>query len=151
MRFRDVASVSFLAFGLAACSPHLQSAHMQKYRQLPADERATLNKKVEVAPAGLSTVQYKELGETARHRTLAGFIRKVWDESCDVANVGAAGYSPAGSSQWRVKCRNSPNRYDYLVAIPERASSPARVLQCHSPRANATECSILGRPTSAGE
>jgi hypothetical protein len=136
-----------LAIGLGACT----SSGVQRYQQLSPQERADQGKRVEVSPANLSTVQFKELGETARHRTLAGFIKKVWREDCDVASHTAFGYSPSGSSQWRVKCRNTPGRYDYVVAIPERASSPARVLQCYSQGARVTECSILGRPTSAGE
>jgi len=99
----------------------------------------------------LSTVDFKELGETARHKTLAAFIKKAWNESCEIASHTVLTYSPNGSSLWRVKCRNSSLQYDYVVSIPERANNPARVLQCYSTGIRGIECNALGRPTSAGE
>ncbi|MGX5733456.1 hypothetical protein [Bosea thiooxidans] len=145
-KLRSIILAAALPFALSAC---VQSQASMQLRQMSPSERVEAGKKAEVNPAGISTIQFKELGETARHRKLAGWIREVWAESCDVTASIPAGYSPAGSSHWRVKCRNTPNLYDYFVAIPERASSPARVMQCQT-RGRVTECSIVGRQNSAG-
>ena len=148
MKLRRVALAGALPFALSAC---VQSEASMQLRQMSPSERIEAGKRADVSPAGISTVQFKESGESARHRVLAGFIKRAWGEQCDVVGASLAGYSPAGASHWRVKCRNTPRPYDYSVAIPEKASSPARVMPCHSPRARVVECSILGRPTSAGE
>jgi hypothetical protein len=142
----SVAIAALLSLGLSAC---VSSQASMQLRQMSPNARNEASKRVETGPAGISTVQFKELGESARHTRLAGWIRKVWGETCDVVASAPAGYSPNGSSQWLVKCRNTSNVYDYSVAIPERASNPARVLPCQS-QGRVTECSIVGRPNSAG-
>jgi hypothetical protein len=149
MGLKGLWAAGALGLSLSACVS--QSEGFRQYRQMSPEARAEAGKRADVSPAGISTIQFKESGESARHRVLAGFINRAWSEQCDVVSANLSGYSPAGSSQWRVKCRNTPRLYDYSIAIPEKASSPARVLPCHAPRPRVIECSILGRPTSAGE
>jgi len=98
------------------------------------------------APAGLSTVQFKELGDSKRFATLSGLIDKTWGEACKPTSVAPAGYAPSGASEWRVHCQGSTITYDYVVALPERPDGNARVLPCYKPNPQQISCSIVGRP-----
>lgn len=144
---RSFILVALLALTLGACAG---SEMTQRYLNLSPQERMAATTKSSVNPAGVSTVQYKEMGESARHRTHARLIRAAWGEACDVVSANPAGYSRIGSSLWRVKCRGTATPYDYFVTLPESASKPAQVLPCQSSGPRGVECSVVGRTTAPG-
>jgi hypothetical protein len=112
---------------------------------LSVEEAKAMTARAET-PAGLSTVQFKELGDTKRFATMSALIRKTWGEECKPTSAMPAGYQPSGASSWRVHCQGSVIAYDYLVGLPERADGNARVLPCYKPNPRQITCSIAGRP-----
>ena len=100
-------------------------------------------------PAHLSTVDFKELGDSKRFALISRLIRTTWDDVCDPANLQADGYSPGGWSQWVVHCKGSVIARDYIVAIPEHAKDNARVLKCHQAGPRNSTCSVIGPTETA--
>jgi hypothetical protein len=135
---------------LLALSGCVQSPTRTALAQMSPQDASAAVKKSIVKPAGVSTAQFREMGDTARARTAAGLVRKVWQESCEVASVAPATSSPTGQSRWRVKCAGSTNPHDYSLTLPESPEGSAQVLQCQMTGPRNVECSFLGRPRSAG-
>lgn len=131
--------VSLVAGGVTAAPPPNPQAGMSVEEQKAVTEKAE-------TPAGLSTVQFKELGDTRRFAAISGLIRKTWGEECRPTSAVPAGYAPSGASSWRVYCQDSVIAYDDIVALPERADGKARVLQCYKSNPRQITCSIAGRP-----
>jgi hypothetical protein len=98
----------------------------------------------EEAPSGLSTVGFKELGDTKRFAVLSALIRKTRGEACKPTNAVPGGYDPNGASAWRVRCEGSVIDFDYLVMLPERVGGKARVLACFGPDHRQIGCSTAG-------
>jgi hypothetical protein len=112
---------------------------------LSSEEKAALKAKTE-APAGFSTVQFKDFGETKRYAALSSLIRKTWGEECKPISALSGLYNGNGSSVWRVRCDGGNAFEDYSVALPERADGNAVVLQCYEQSPRNYVCSPLGRP-----
>lgn len=126
-----------IALGLAGCASRAPN-------QLTPGELAVAAKKAET-PAGVSTVEFKELGDTKRANLMEKFIRATWDEACKPEKVANSGYLPNGSSKWNISCLGSSLAYDYLVTLPEHAANNARVLKCFS-FGHALVCDLVWRP-----
>ncbi len=143
---RKVLSVTSLALSLGACVQQLP----------PSDVVGLAPPQIKAAaarsdtPAGVSTVEFKELGDTKRYAVIARLVGKTWDDACRPTSVQIRGYSPNGSSQWDVHCKGSLITRDYLVALPERARDDARVLKCRMVDPRVNTCSIIGSSETAG-
>jgi hypothetical protein len=109
------------------------------------EERTALKAKTET-PAGFSTVQFKDFGDTKRNAALSSLIRKTWGEECKPISAVSGLYNASGSSVWRVRCDGGNAFEDYSVALPERADGNAVVLQCYQQGPRSYVCSPLGRP-----
>jgi hypothetical protein len=100
-------------------------------------------------PAGISTAEFKELGDTKRAAVMQRLVERTWGDACKNGRIIAAGYSQSGNSNWRVGCgKGSQLPYDYIVSLPERSSGDARVLQCYRPNPRQVTCSVIGKPES---
>lgn len=139
--------VAGVALATSGCS---YSPTRAALAQMSQPEQAEAIQRSKVRPAGISTVQFKEMGDSARARAAAGLIRRVWQESCDVSMVLPGGYLITGESRWRVRCAGSTNVADYSINLPETASGTAQVLQCQTIGTRSTECSFLGRSKVGG-
>ena len=115
---------------------------------VPPDQIKEATLKAETR-AGISTAEFKELGDTKRAAVVQRLIERTWGETCRDGRVIAAGYSQSGNSNWRVGCgKGSQLPYDYLVSLPERSSGDARILQCYRPNPRQVTCSVIGKPES---
>lgn len=139
--------MSRIALGIcvAALVAGCVSKPVNPIASLSSDEKAALKAKTEV-PAGFSTVQFKDFGDTKRYAALSGLIRRTWGEECKPISATGGLYNGNGSSVWRVRCDGGNTFEDYSVALPERADGNAVVLQCYEQGARSYVCSPLGRP-----
>ena len=135
-----------LALLLAGCG---YSPTRNALAQMTPQEASSAVKRSVVKPAGVSTSQFKEMGDSGRARTAAGLIRKVWQEACDVSLVQQIAALPTGQSRWRVKCAQSTSFHDYSLVLPETAEGSAQVLQCQMTGPRHVECSFIGRSKTA--
>jgi hypothetical protein len=110
----------------------------------PDQIRAASNKSE--TPAHISTVQFKELGDTKRGEIIQRIIRDVWGESCKPFTILPEGYFPNGTSRWAVRCADSVLVKAYEIDLPERADSNARALKCFKSTARLITCDIIGHP-----
>jgi hypothetical protein len=110
----------------------------------PEEIRAASNK-IET-PAHISTVQFKELGDTKRGEVMQRIVRDVWGESCKPFTIIPEGYFPNGTSRWGVRCIGSILVKDYAVDLPERADGNARALKCFKSSVARVTCDIIGHP-----
>ena len=101
------------------------------------------------APAGVSTVEFKELGDTKRGLVIERLVRQTWDESCKPTWLLLRGYLGNGSSQWDVRCKGTMLVKDYVVTLPERAHDTARVLKCYAETSRVLSCNVVGPRTMA--
>jgi hypothetical protein len=129
--------VLLIALGLARCASRAPN-------QLNPEELAVAAKNAET-PAGVSTIEFKELGNAKRANLMEKFIRSTWDEACKPEKVANSGYLPNGGSKWNISCLGSSLAYDYLVTLPERATNNARVLKCFR-FGHTLVCDLVGRP-----
>lgn len=112
--------------------------------KLAGEELAAAVKKAET-PAGVSTAEFKELGDSRRAGVAEKLIRATWDESCKPQKMTNSGYAPNGASEWNVVCEGSVLPYDYLMLLPEKSSDTARILKCYRYGRPLT-CDLVGRP-----
>ncbi|MGV2978891.1 hypothetical protein ACERNI_01615 [Camelimonas sp. ID_303_24] len=133
--------VSTAAIGLlaAGCASHPGS----EIRKMPRERILEAAQAVTVAPSPVSTIEFKELGETARFKILGQLIQKTWRSECQVAASRLDGYSPNGSSSWNVRCQGGVQLVDYVVALPERRVTGARVMKCDAIGPRRIRCSVF--------
>ncbi|WP_133769635.1 hypothetical protein [Enterovirga rhinocerotis] len=136
-----------VGFAVTGC---VQQDHAGRWaRMAPAERQAALDR-VTVSPAGISTVQFKEMGDTARARVLNGLIRKAWRDTCNVAIIIPAGYYADGHSRWRARCGSVSAAFGYTIALPEKPGGNARLWQCNRRGGNSITCSVFDAPAGAG-
>ena len=124
---------------MGGCAAQSQLAYMT-----PEEIRAASNRSD--TPAHISTVQFKELGDTKRGEVVQRVIRDIWGENCKPFNIMPEGYFPNGASRWSVRCTGSVLAKDYAVFLPERADGNAHVLKCFKATATRVTCDIVGHP-----
>lgn len=129
---------TLLVTSLVGCATENQFAGMEP------DQIRAANNRIETT-AQISTVAFKELGDTKRGEVLQRIIRTTWGESCKPVSIIPNGYSPNGASQWSVRCSGGILFKDYVVALPERADGLARVLKCFKTGPNQVTCNVMGR------
>lgn len=134
------ALVVALAIGAAGCLPRANP-----YAGLPTDVVDRAARKASVTPSPISTLEFKELGDTRRFATMQQLVARTWGETCQVVSAVPRTYSPRGDSIWNVKCAGGPLPFDYSISLPERRAGGARVLQCFAGRPGQTICNTLGR------
>jgi hypothetical protein len=134
---------SFVAAALLGGCAGSQVAYMTP------DEIRTASNKIET-PARISTVQFKELGDTKRGEVIQRIIRDIWGESCKPFTIIPEGYFPNGTSRWSVRCAGSVLIKDYAVDLPERADGNARALKCFKSSIARVTCDIIGHPPGQG-
>jgi hypothetical protein len=110
---------------------------------LSPEQKVQAENKISVRSSNISTVEFKELGDSKRYSLMSSYIRQTWNDTCKVVKTQIDGCSPNGSSTWKVNCDNTGLAFDYIVTIPEQKSSPVRVLKCYSAGHNRTQCSIV--------
>jgi hypothetical protein len=137
VKLRFVYAVFVVGAVLGGCAPKNQFAGMAP------EEIRVASDKIET-PAQVSTVQFKELGDTKRGAVMQRIIHDVWGESCQPFAIVPNGYSPNGASQWSVRCVGTVLAKDYEVALPERAEGKARALRCFKSGATQLTCNIVG-------
>jgi hypothetical protein len=115
------------------------------------EERREAARSVSVIPSPVSTLEFKELGDSRRYAIMRQLIKQTWEEDCQPTSATVHGYSPNGSSMWRVRCAGSTLRYDYDVSIPESRPTGARVLKCYQSGPRTTTCTIVPDPRQAAQ
>ncbi len=112
-------------------------------QQLTPEQKIEAENRVSVRSSNISTVEFKELGDSKRFELVSKYVEKTWTDKCKVVKLVNDGYSRNGDSQWKTNCENTGLNFDYIVTIPEKKTSPVRVLKCFSLGPNRTECSII--------
>ena len=115
------------------------------------EERQEAARNVSVVPSPISTLEFKELGDSRRYAIMRQLIKQTWNEECQPTSAVVQGYAPNGSSLWRVRCAGSTLRYDYSVSIPETRPIGARVLKCYQAGPRTTTCAIVPDPRIAAQ
>lgn len=144
MRWICIPSLALLA---GACVPDQPRFHNDLAGYAP--EQIKIATRRSETTAHMSTIAFKELGDSKRFALVSHLIGDTWGDACDPASLQANGYSPNGSSQWVVHCKGTVQARDYVVAIPELAKDNARVLKCHQVSARLNSCSIIGPADTA--
>ena len=140
-------AVVFLALAAGACVPDQPRFHNDLAGYAPEQLKVAAQRSE--TPAHISTVAFKELGDSKRYAIVSRLVRETWTDACDPAFLQPNGYSPNGSSQWVVHCKGTVQARDYLVTFPELAKDNARVLKCHQVSARLNNCSIVGPAETA--
>ena len=143
--------IASLCLAVCACAPVYRpmynpamdlQAHLTP-DQLKAAEDRTL------ARVKISTVDFKNFGDSKRSRVARSLIRQTWGESCRPTVVRQMGYIPIGTSvtsRWFVGCEGETLMPAYQLEFPEVESHGTKVLKCYSSGPRQTICSIVGHP-----